>query len=156
MNNVDLEIPESVSQKKKLLLLKQSLGIKSDNPEDSESDQENQLSFNDDPSSQEKEKEKADAEINRYWNDCNSDARWIGVFTLAVQVIIELKGMIWPNPKLTKQRQLAIIDFIISLVCFAGIMISFRMKYGIRYSYYPIVILILKIVKGVADFGQTK
>ena len=48
VNDVDLEIPEINSQKKKLFLLKQSLGIQQANQEDSESDQEEEHSFSDD------------------------------------------------------------------------------------------------------------
>ena len=46
--------------------------------------------------SKEKEKRKAEAEINKYWKDCNGDARWIGIFALGVKAFVELKQIIWP------------------------------------------------------------
>ena len=115
-------------------------------------------SFTDDEAAKEKEQIRATAEIDKYWKDCNGDARWIGIFANGVKAGIEVWQIFWPfsDPTQSNEVENNIVYFIISLICFVFIGLSFKEKYGIRYSYFPIVISIVKIVFIVSDFDDIR
>ena len=79
------------------MLLKQSFGIQQANQEDSDTEiDEDNNSFDDDEAAKEREKIRATAEIDKYWKECNGDARWIGIFANGVKAIIELRQIFLP------------------------------------------------------------
>ena len=112
-------------------------------------------SFIDDEATKAKEEIRATNEIEKYWKDCNRDARWIGIFATSVRIIGELRYIDWPlDQNETNRVEKYIVYISLSLVCLGFMLLSFKKKYGAKYCFFPIIISIVKIVWIVSDFDD--
>ena len=90
-------------------------------------------------------------EMDKYWSYYNSDCRLGGIFINSLYVPFQIISIIDPVEN-SNQRIVNIVYMIVSFINFTILALSFRKEYGIKFSYYAIVITLIRITFPVMDF----
>ena len=89
--------------------------------------------------------------MDRYWVYYNSDCRLGAIMINSFHFPFELKCIKYPMEN-SNQRIVNIVYLIISLICYAILALSYKKDYGVKFSYYAVVIIILKGTVPLLDF----
>ena len=103
----------------------------------------------------ESREEKQKAEIDKYWNSCNSDCRMFAIIVNSSNMIFQLKAIFAPIEG-SNQLIMNIIYTIVSLISYIILALSFRKEYGVSFSYYSIIIILLRQAFRFLDLEDTK
>ena len=89
--------------------------------------------------------------MDRYWVYYNSDCRLGAIMVSCLHLPFELKRIIYPMEN-TNQRNVNIVYLILTLICYAILVFSYKKEYGVKFSYYSVVLIILKTALPLLDF----
>ena len=93
--------------------------------------------------------------VNKYWDNCNSDCRKTALTLNVANLLYQIQNIINPKED-SDQVVINIIYTLISLIIFVIIYLSNKEKYGIKFSYYSLILIILRNVIRLLDFENTQ
>ena len=93
--------------------------------------------------------------INKYWDNCNSDCRKIALAWNVCNCLFQLNGIINPIEG-SDQLIVNILYTLLSLIIFVIIYLSYKEKYGIKFCYHSLILIIFRNIFRLLDFENTK
>ena len=93
--------------------------------------------------------------MDRYWVHYNSDCRLGAIMINCLHLPFELKNIKYPMED-SNQRIVNIGYMIITLINFAILVLSFKKEYGVKFSYYAVVLIILRNSFPLLDIENTQ
>ena len=89
--------------------------------------------------------------MDKYWFFYNSDCRLGAIFMNSLQLPFELISIFNPYEN-SNERSVNIVYLILSFINLAILALSFRKEYGVKFSYYAIIITLIRLPTPLLDF----
>ena len=90
-------------------------------------------------------------EMDKYWFSYNSDCRLGAIIINTLRFIFELKSIIYPIEG-SNEREVNFVYLVITFVIFAILALSFKKEYGVKFSYFSIILILIRIPFPLLDF----
>ena len=94
-------------------------------------------------------------ESENMWRFCNEFGRAAGGGAHTLLFAVQIKSIIWPT-KGTNERVVNYFYMLFTCVSYIIIWLSYKPKYGVKFSVYSFVLLILRLNIRLLDFEFTK
>lgn len=119
-------------------------------------------SLNDDMSSLEEQmklevEQNEKEQIEKYWRNCNSDCRACAITFNIFHFVIQITKLVPPTTDQNKIEKMVNIGYMcVTVLNMALLLLSFRKRFGLGLSWYPIIITLFRMPFRWLDFENTR